>query len=264
MDEGQLRTALKQVFDKFDTDGSGAVSTDEMSAMVKQLNMNLTPPRIRKMMVEADRDMSGEIDFEEFVAVVQKQIREGGGGDIASIVSQAGGLFGYFGNVLGGLFGSLPPTPPSPSQRPPSRPPSSRRAASPPTAPLAAPPVTFSDEASPSGSPNNVGPSAGDNLFERYMSPAEKRATRALGGSGQTRTTRLRARGVKLACYLNTEVDCGRVTVISLPEECDTLGEVRLSGRSSKGSAGWCPLLLRFSQLRSCDRSSARAPLLRR
>ena len=31
---------------------------------------------------------------------------------------------------------------------------------------------------------------------------------------------------MKLACYLNTECDKGRATVLHLPEECDTLGEV--------------------------------------
>merc|ERR1719454_1795511 len=64
-----------------------------------------------------------------------------------------------------------------------------------------------------------------DSLFDRYMSPSEARANRKLG-HGETRTTRLRATGVKLSVYLNTEVDRGRATVISLPEDCDTLGEV--------------------------------------
>ena len=36
----------------------------------------------------------------------------------------------------------------------------------------------------------------------------------------------MRCTGIKLACYLNTEVDRGRATIIHLPEECDTLGEV--------------------------------------
>jgi len=65
-----------------------------------------------------------------------------------------------------------------------------------------------------------------DSLFDRYSaSPSDAHAQRDLG-HGQTRTTRLRATGVKLSVYLNTEVDRGRATVISLPEECDTLGEV--------------------------------------
>jgi len=64
-----------------------------------------------------------------------------------------------------------------------------------------------------------------DSLYDKYMSPSESRANRKLG-HGETRTTRLRATGVKLSVYLNTEVDRGRATVISLPEDCDTLGEV--------------------------------------
>jgi len=36
----------------------------------------------------------------------------------------------------------------------------------------------------------------------------------------------MRSTGVKLACYLNTECDRGRSTIIHLPDECDTLGEV--------------------------------------
>lgn len=36
----------------------------------------------------------------------------------------------------------------------------------------------------------------------------------------------MRTTGVKIACYLNTECNCGRATVIHLPDECDTLGEV--------------------------------------
>lgn len=68
---------------------------------------------------------------------------------------------------------------------------------------------------------------AQSSLFDRYAAPvgsALSRITRH--GHFQTRTSRLRAGGVKLACYLNTEVDRGRATIISLPEECDTLGEV--------------------------------------
>lgn len=69
------------------------------------------------------------------------------------------------------------------------------------------------------------GAGAGGSLFDQYMSPAEARANRKLG-HGETRTTRLRATGVKLSVYLNTEVNKGYATVISLPEDCDTLGEV--------------------------------------
>lgn len=41
-----------------------------------------------------------------------------------------------------------------------------------------------------------------------------------------THTSRLRAMGIKLVCYLNTEVDRGRSTVVHLPTEEDTIEEV--------------------------------------
>ena len=61
-------------------------------------------------------------------------------------------------------------------------------------------------------------------LFDQYASPTS--AGRSRRGHSPTRTSRLRTTGVKLACYLNTECDHGRSTIIHLPEECDTLGEV--------------------------------------
>ena len=84
--DADLRAKLRPVFDKFDVDGSGAVSTDEMKAMVTQLKMDISPQKLRKMMVEADPDMSGEIDFEEFLATVKKQVAAGNGGDLVKVV----------------------------------------------------------------------------------------------------------------------------------------------------------------------------------
>lgn len=68
------------------------------------------------------------------------------------------------------------------------------------------------------------GPPPGSNLFDRYSSDAIPR--RFAGGNGSTMTSRLRASGIKLACYLNTECNRGRSYIIQLPETCDTLGEV--------------------------------------
>jgi len=63
-----------------------------------------------------------------------------------------------------------------------------------------------------------------DSLFDRYSAPNGDVKKKV--GHQWTRTVRLRSNGVKLSCYLNTEVDRGRATVISLPEDCDTLAEV--------------------------------------
>ena len=39
-------------------------------------------------------------------------------------------------------------------------------------------------------------------------------------------TSRLRSTGVKLGCYLNTEMNRGRAYTLHLPESCVALGDV--------------------------------------
>jgi len=83
-----------------------------------------------------------------------------------------------------------------------------------------APPAATSDSPGYDASPT---PGKSDSLFDRYSAPSSGHKK---SGHQWTRTVRLRSNGVKLNCYLNTEVDRGRATVISLPEDCDTLAEV--------------------------------------
>jgi len=64
---------------------------------------------------------------------------------------------------------------------------------------------------------------SGGSLYDTYSSSpvSTKRVVHSA-----TRTSRLRTSIVKLSCYLNCEADRSRATVVRLPEECDTLGEV--------------------------------------
>ena len=101
MDEAALRRALRKVFDKFDADKSGAVSTEEMSAIVESLKMDVSKAQIRRMMIESDPDLSGSIDFEEFVAATKQQIAAGNGGGLAGLVAEAGSFFGVFSDMFG-------------------------------------------------------------------------------------------------------------------------------------------------------------------
>jgi Ca2+-binding EF-hand superfamily protein len=89
-----LRLRLRAVFDRFDVDNSGSVSTDEMRAVCEQMDVKLTPAQLGAMMAEADPDRSGAVDFEEFVAVLTKQMESGG--QLATVVTTAGGFFGLF------------------------------------------------------------------------------------------------------------------------------------------------------------------------
>ena len=116
---------LRLVFNKFDTDGSGAVSIDEMQQMIKSLNIDLPPDQLKKLMAEADPDNSGQIEYEEFVTVLKKQLKDGKGG-LAGVVTEASASFGWL-NPLS-WFGdepapaaapsqSAPPTPTSPAKK---------------------------------------------------------------------------------------------------------------------------------------------------
>ncbi|KAL2443965.1 Calmodulin [Exophiala dermatitidis] len=60
----------RAAFDVFDKDGSGTISADELRQVMKSLGENLTDAEIEEMIREADKDMNGTIDYEEFVQLL--------------------------------------------------------------------------------------------------------------------------------------------------------------------------------------------------
>ena len=48
------------------------------------------------MLIDADPDRSGEIDFEEFVTFIKAQMSKGATGGLAEVVKEAAGFFGLF------------------------------------------------------------------------------------------------------------------------------------------------------------------------
>jgi len=226
------RAQLRKVFDKFDVDGSGSVSTSEMTKMLKMLKVEKSPAEVGQMMKDADPDGSGEVDFEEFVSALQK------GGEMTNVFSGAANFFGFLNPMSWFGGGEETPAPPPPAPKPkvaasappkaaasePVAPPSSSSAAvaSPPVAAPAAPSGGFFDYSPPAAA--SAGPAGGTSLFDQYASSGAPSGKKS--GHQWTRTVRLRSNGIKLNCYVNTEVNCGRATVISLPEDCDTLAEV--------------------------------------
>jgi hypothetical protein len=99
LDEAELRKALQDVFDKFDSDGSGTVSTSELIAMAQELQLDASAEQLAEMMADSDLDRSGEIDFEEFVAVVKAQVTAGHAGGLAGVISQASGVLDFFNRI---------------------------------------------------------------------------------------------------------------------------------------------------------------------
>ncbi|KOO34423.1 troponin c, partial [Chrysochromulina tobinii] len=66
-----LMAKSRRIFDQFDQDGSGFVSTSEVTRMVKMLKLGLTRSQVQEMVSTADLDMSGQMSFEEFLDFVK-------------------------------------------------------------------------------------------------------------------------------------------------------------------------------------------------
>ena len=106
LSEDEVRAKLRAVFDEFDVDGSGAVGVAEMSKMVAQMSMDISDEQLAEMIKEADADGSGEIEFEEFLLILKKQMESGGeasgpGTGLGSIFSaKTDSMFGKFMDTL--------------------------------------------------------------------------------------------------------------------------------------------------------------------
>lgn len=62
--------SIRQQFDFFDTDRSGKISKKELKSGLKKLKADYRKKIVKNMMSEADLDGDGEIDFEEFKAIL--------------------------------------------------------------------------------------------------------------------------------------------------------------------------------------------------
>ena len=61
---------LKDAFAVFDTDGSGLISRSELKGLLNNLGQVVSDEELDAMMGEVDKDGNGEIDFEEFKAMM--------------------------------------------------------------------------------------------------------------------------------------------------------------------------------------------------
>ncbi len=67
------REDIVKVFNLFDDDGSGRISLRNLKRVAKELGETMTDAELMEMIERADTDQDGEIDAEEFYAIMTKK-----------------------------------------------------------------------------------------------------------------------------------------------------------------------------------------------
>ncbi|KAF9653966.1 EF-hand [Thelephora ganbajun] len=62
----------RQAFEMFDEDGSGSISITELKEVFRSIGQKLDDEELELILKEADRDGDREIDYEEFLQMMQR------------------------------------------------------------------------------------------------------------------------------------------------------------------------------------------------
>ncbi len=73
--EGQ-RAEFQAAFDFFDKNGDKQISAKELGVVMKNIGQHITEQELSQMIIEADEDGSGTIDFDEFLMLMSKRLQE--------------------------------------------------------------------------------------------------------------------------------------------------------------------------------------------
>ena len=65
---------FREIFDLVDKDKGGSISSTELTELMSTLGINASQEEIRAMVSEIDTDGNGDIDFDEFVAVMSRKV----------------------------------------------------------------------------------------------------------------------------------------------------------------------------------------------
>ena len=69
-------TECKEIFDMFDKDKSGYISTKELADALRSLGLNPTSSELEDIQKEVDQDKTGKIEFKEFLDSFAKHMVE--------------------------------------------------------------------------------------------------------------------------------------------------------------------------------------------
>ncbi|KDO15730.1 hypothetical protein SPRG_18727 [Saprolegnia parasitica CBS 223.65] len=67
-------TEFREIFNLVDRDRGGSITKVELGELMDTLGINTSPEEIDLMINEIDQDSNGEIDFDEFVAVMSRKV----------------------------------------------------------------------------------------------------------------------------------------------------------------------------------------------
>ena len=74
MEDEELVGEFKEAFDMFDRDGEGTIGRSEFTAMMKTLGLELSDAELQTLWEKVDMDKSGEIEFEEMLETLRKNL----------------------------------------------------------------------------------------------------------------------------------------------------------------------------------------------
>jgi len=69
------QTEFKEAFALFDKNGDGSISRDELKVVLDALGTNTTEENLDRLILEVDKDGNGEIDIEEFMLMMYRQVQ---------------------------------------------------------------------------------------------------------------------------------------------------------------------------------------------
>jgi len=69
-------TECREVFDLFDKDKDGSITTKELGDVMRALGANPTNTELQEMIAEVDKDNSGKIEFNEFLDLFVRKMKD--------------------------------------------------------------------------------------------------------------------------------------------------------------------------------------------